>query len=185
VTYTIGFYIGQDSIDGKFHEIKVEVKRKGVTVRYPKGYFAFEDAPATKDENRSNLLTALHSPIESSAIPVQVRIDRVEKPLPHCLPIFGSIDIRNLQLMQNGGVRKGVVDVVTIEQDESGKVVAQSGSAVSLHFGDKQYAAYAKSGFSFHQYVQPKANVTTLRIVVEDRSTAEVGTLIIPLSQLK
>jgi VWFA-related protein len=32
-TYTLGFYIDRPSIDGKFHELKVEVKRKGVKGR--------------------------------------------------------------------------------------------------------------------------------------------------------
>ena len=131
-TYTLGFYIGNESIDGKFHEIKLEVKRKGVILHYPKGYFAFQDLSVTKEENRSNLLAALRSPIESSAIPVQVRIDRVEKPLPHCLSIFGSIDIHSVQVPQTGGVRKVALDVVTIEQDQSGKVVAQSGSTIDV-----------------------------------------------------
>jgi len=185
VTYALGFYIGSDSIDGKFHEIKLEVKRKNVTLHYPKGYFAFQDLPVTKEENRSNLLTSLQSPIESSAIPVHVKIDRVEKPLPHCLSIFGSIDIHNVQVLQDGGVRKVALDVVTIEQDRSGKVVAQSGSTINLQVTDKRYTDYVKSGFPFHQYVQPKADATTLRILVEDASTAEVGSLIIPLSQIK
>jgi hypothetical protein len=185
VTYTFGFYIDRASIDGKFHELKVEVKRKGLTVRYPKGYFAFEDAPATRDQKRNNLMAALRSPIESSAIPVQVSVDRVEQPLPHCLSVFGSIDIHNLRLAQNGAVRKGAVDVITIEQDESGKVLAQSGSTITLRFADKQYADYLKRGFPFHQYVQPKADTATLRILVEDPGTGEVGSLIIPLSQVK
>lgn len=184
VTYTLGFYIDRDSIDGKFHELKVEVKRKGVTLRYPKGYFAFEDAPATKDESRSNLLAAVRSPIESSAIPVQVRVERVEKPLPHCLSIFGSIDIHNLRLAENGGVRTGTVDVTTVEQDQTGKVLAQSASAIHLRFAEKPYAACLKSGFPFHQYVQPKPGTVTVRILVQDSSSAQVGSLIIPLSQV-
>lgn len=170
-TYMLGVNIGNESIDGKFHEIKLEVKRKGVILHYPKGYFAFQDMPVTKEKNRSSLLAALHSPVESSAIPLQVKIERVEKPLPHCLSIYGSIDIHNVQVVQNGSVRKVALDVVTIEQDQSGKVVAQSGSTIS--------------NSHFHQYVQPKDNATTLRILVEDPSTAEVGSLVIPLSQIK
>lgn len=185
VTYTLGFYIDRASIDGKFHELKVEVKRKGVKVHYPKAYLALEDAPATKDQDRNSFLAALRSPIESSAIPVQVRVERVENPLPHCLSISGSIDIYNREVIQNGGARKIAFDVVTIEQDQSGKVVAQSASPINLQVTDKRYADYVKSGVPFHQYVQPKANATTLRILVEDPSTAKVGSLIIPLSEIK
>lgn len=185
ITYTLGFYIDRASIDGKFHELKVEVKRKGLALRYPKGYFAFEDAPATRNETEINLMTAIRSPIESSAIAVQVRLDRVERPLPHCLSISGSIDIHGLRLAQSGVVRSGAVGVVTVEQDESGKVIAQSASKISLRFRDKQYADYLKAGFPFHQYVQPKPGAVTLRILVQDANSAEVGSLIIPLSHLE
>jgi VWFA-related protein len=184
VTYTLGFYLDPGSVDGKFHELKVQIRRSGLNVHYPKAYLALEDTPATKDQSRNSLLTAVRSPIESSEIPVQVRIERVEKPLPHCLSIFGSIDIHN-KVLQNGGARKVALDVVTIEQDQSGKVVAQSESTINLQFTDKRYTDYVNSGFPFHQYVQPKADATTLRILVEDPSTAVVGSLIIPLSQIK
>lgn len=185
VTYTIGFYIGQESIDGKFHPLKIEVKRRGVTLRYPRGYFAFEDTPTSRDRNRQNLLAAVKSPIESSTIPVHVRIERVEKPLQHCLSIFGSIDIGKLQFAQNDGIRKGAASVVTIEQDQTGKVVAQSATTISFRLSDKKYAEYLNIGFPFHQFVQPKRDASTVRILVVDTSTAEVGSLIIPLSDVK
>jgi VWFA-related protein len=185
VTYTLGFYIDQASIDGKFHELKVRVRRQGLTVRYPKAYLALEDTPTTKDQNRNSLATAVQSPIESSAIPLLVRVDRVDKPSPQSLSVFGSINIRKLRLAQEGGVRKGALDVVTIEQDESGKILAQSGSALQLNFSEKQYDDYLKSGFRFHKYLQPKTGATTLRILVQDPNTSEVGSLIIPLSELK
>ncbi|HTS11267.1 MAG TPA: VWA domain-containing protein [Candidatus Limnocylindrales bacterium] len=185
LTYTLGFYIEQDSLDGKFHQLKIEVKRAGVTLRYPRGYFAFADTPATQDQNRSNVLAAVRSPIESSRIPVQVRIDRVEKPLAHCLSIFGSIEIDKLQLAENAGIRKGAANVITIEQDETGKVLAQSASMIRFRLSGKEYAEYLTKGFPFHQFVQPRAGATTLRILVEDTTTAEVGSLIIPLSQIQ
>jgi len=48
-----------------------------------------------------------------------------------------------------------------------------------------QYDALLKSGLLFHEYVQLKPDATTLRILVEDPSTAALGSLIIPLSQIK
>src|SRR5580693_7143100 len=79
VTYTLGFYMDPHSADGKFHELKVQVKRTGLTVRYPKEYFAYEDAPPTKDQNWKSVVTATHSPIESSVIPLQAKVDRISQ----------------------------------------------------------------------------------------------------------
>jgi len=183
VTYTLGFYINGNALDGKFHEVKVEVKRKGLTIHYPKGYFAFADTEATKNEDQFRLVSAVLSPIESSSILLKATVERVNQP-PHSLKVLCSIDAHNLRLVQSGGLRKGSVEVYIVEQDQTGKVVLQSGKTFTLQFPEKQYDALLKSGILFHEFVPPHAGVTTLRVLVEDPSTTELGSVIIPLSQV-
>lgn len=184
VTYTLGFYIDPHSADGKFHELKVQVKREGLTIRYPKGYLADEDVPATKDQNWKTVVTALQSPIESSVIPLQANMERVNQPLPNSLRVLCSIDIHNLRLVQTGDSRKGTVSVYIIQQDGAGKVLSRWTKTYDLRLSEKQYAALLKSGMPFSQDVQPKSGVTTLRVLAQDPATAEIGSLIIPLSQV-
>ncbi len=183
VTYTLGFYINGDSLDGKLHELKVETKRKSLTIRYPKGYFAFPDTEATKSEDQFRLVAAVQSPVEASSIPLTATVDRVDQP-PHSLKVLCTIDAHNLRLVQSGGLRRGSVEVYIVEQDQTGKVVLQSGKTFNLEFPEKQYDALLKSGILFHEFVQPHAGVTTLRVLVEDPSTTELGSVIIPLSQV-
>lgn len=184
VTYTLGFYINRDALDGKFHEIKVEVRGQGLIVRYPKGYFAFPDTAPTKNEEEQMAETALQSPIESSMISLHATLDRVNQPQPNSLSLSCSIDIRNLRLVQSGDLRKGAVIVYVFEQDPTGRVLYQWGKGYSLQINDGQYATLLKSGMMFHQYLHPKPAVTTLRVLVEDASTSQLGSLIIPLSQV-
>ncbi|HUJ31005.1 MAG TPA: VWA domain-containing protein [Candidatus Acidoferrum sp.] len=184
VTYTLGFYINRDSLDGKFHEIKVEVRGKGLSVRYPKGYFALSDTAPTKDEDQRRLITAVQSPIESSSIPLLATVERVEQP-PHWFKVACTIDAHDLSLVESGGLRKGAVKVYILEQDEGGKVLLQSGKTFALQFPENQYDALLKSGILLHELVQAEAKATTLRILVEDPATTEVGSLIIPLSEVK
>jgi VWFA-related protein len=185
VTYTLGFYLDSGSIDGKFHKLSVRLKPKGLTIRYPKGYFAFEDAPLTKDQNRSRVVMALQSPIESSTIPLQVTVNRVSEPVPDTLSLVGSVDIRAIQLAQNGSGRKGAVSVYFFEQDQTGKVIRESTNTIPLQLTEQQYEAFLRSGMHFTKHLEPKAGITTLRILVEDPATGDVGSLIIPLSEVK
>jgi VWFA-related protein len=184
VTYTLGFYLSSAALDGKFHELKVEVKRPGLTLRYPKGYFAYPDTPPTKNDDQMRLATALQSPLQSSVIPLQATLSHVDQPQPNSLSLSCSIDIRNLQLVQNGNLRKGSVIVYVVEQDRTGKVVQTWDKGYNFQINDTQYAALLKSGMMFHQNVHPHAGATTLRVLVEDPSTSQVGSLIIPLSQI-
>jgi len=41
ITYTLGFSPADDSLDARFHKLQVKVARKGVDVRFRKGYYAF------------------------------------------------------------------------------------------------------------------------------------------------
>jgi VWFA-related protein len=185
VNYTLGFYIDPNSADGEFHELKVQVRRDGLTIRYPKGYLASKDSSPTKDQNWKTVLTAVESPIESSIIPLQAKVDRVNQPLSNSLRLLCSIDIHNLRLLQTGDLHKGAVSVYVIQQDGLGKVLSQWTKTYDLQLSEKQYAALLKSGMPFSQDVQPKAGVTTLRVLVEDPATSDIGSLIIPLSRLK
>ena len=185
VTYTLGFYVDSRSLDGKFHELKVQVKRPGLTVRYPKGYFAAKDEPATENDKRNNFLTAIRSPLDSSVIPLEVRISRVEKPMANSLEVQGVIGLKNLQVVQDAGARVGTADLYMIEQDAAGNVVHQGSTHLRLKLTEQQYQSYLQTGFVFREFVRPRPETTVLRVVVQDPATSEVGSVIVPLTQVK
>ena len=78
----LGYNSTQAPTDGKFHEIKVRVKRKGVDVRARKGYWAYttEDvARATappKPDAPSAVTAALDSIAGTRARPAGALLDR-------------------------------------------------------------------------------------------------------------
>jgi hypothetical protein len=185
VTYTLGFYISPDSLDGKFHELKVQVHRPGLNLRYPRGYFALKDVPATKNERHDNLVVAIKSPLGSSAIPLAVKVDRLDQPTGNSLSLSGSIELHDLRLAQVGNLHVAELDVTVLEQDQTGKVLHESTNRLNLRFTEEKYAAVLKSGINFRKSLQPQAAATTLRVLVQDPITAAIGSVIIPLSRVK
>lgn len=184
VTYTLGFYIDASALDGKFHEIRVQSKRKDVTMRYPKGYFAYHETGGSQDQNLKTLVTAVQSPIESSLIPIQATLERVNQPEANSLSMLCSIDVNSLRWTQTDNLRKGTVAVYVIEQDPAGKVLQQWEKKFDVQFTDSQYSALLKSGMTFRQIVHLHAGATTLRVLIEDPGTSQIGSLIIPLAQV-
>jgi VWFA-related protein len=183
VTYTIGFYVDPSSLDGKFHELRVQVRQPGLTVRYPKGYFAFKDAPATKDQRQENFLAAIRSPLDSAAIPLLVRAVRIDQPAD-TVQIAGSIGLKNLQMTQQNGIRTGTADIYLIEQGAAGKVLRQSSTRVHLKLTEQQYQVYLKSGIVFRDQLQLDKAAAVLRVIVQDPATSELGSVIIPLARI-
>lgn len=182
VTYTLGFYIGSDSLDGKFHEIKVEVNRKGLAVRYPKGYFAFPDTPPTTNDDERAVVNAMESPIESSMIRLNADVNKASH--PNSFNLVCSIDIHGIRLAQSGRQRKGAVTVYVIGQNAAGKALHHWSKTYNLQFTDAQYESLSKTGIPFWQAIELSPQITTLRVLVQDPSTSKLGSLIIPLAQV-
>jgi VWFA-related protein len=184
VTYTLGFYLDDASLDGKFHELKVEVRRKDLSLRYPRGYFAFPDTALTKSDAEQMLATAVRSPIESSMIPVRATLDRVNQPRPNTLSLACWIDAHNIRFVQNGNLHRGTMSVYVLGQNAAGEFLHHWDKNYDLHFTDSQYAELLNRGLQFHQEMQLRPEVTTLRLLVQDSATGAIGSLIIPLSQV-
>ena len=185
VTYTLGFYPEANSLNGKFHDLKVGVRRGGVDVRYRKGYFAFKETRASERQSLSNLLTAFGSPLESATIGLQAMVERVNRPKLNSMRIQWTVDIHNLQLSREADLRTGAINVFFIQQDGTGRELNRVQEAFDIRLTKDYYEAYLKSGMTFHNDVQWKDGAVTLRMVLADRSSAALGSLIVPLSQVK
>ena len=183
VTYTLGFYLDGTSLDGKFHELKVEVRRK-LSLRYPRGYFALPDKALTKSDAQQMLATAVQSPLESSMIPVRATLERVNQPHPNTLSLACWIDAHNIRFAQSGNVRQGTMTVYVLGQNAAGEFLHHWDKTYDLRFTDNQFAELLNRGLQFHQDVQLRPDVTTLRVLVQDPATGTIGSLIIPLAQV-
>jgi hypothetical protein len=75
--------------------------------------------------------------------------------------------------------------VIVVRPPKLKQVPAEVQFEIGFHLTHREYADYLKTGFPFHQFVQPNPGVSTLRILVEDTSAAEVGSVIISLSEVK
>ncbi len=184
VTYTLGFYLDLHSLDGKFHKLVVQIKRPGLTATYPKGYFAFKDEPSTENEDRNRFLAAIRSPLNSSAIPLEVEIDRTGNSTTRSLQILGTVGMKGIVLPKDGEMRRGKLDVYTLEQDAAGNVLQQTNLRLNLNLTEQQYQAYLQSGIFFRKSLEPKQKTTVLRVLAQFVGTPQVGSVIIPLGNL-
>jgi VWFA-related protein len=182
--YTIGFYVDEASVDGKFHAVQLKVDRPDVDLQYPRGYFATKGRQSLGDQGRGTLLAALRSPFDATAIPLDVTIARVEQPKPHMLEVSGSVGIQDVPMTQSGSLRTTNLDVYTIEQDAAGKVLHQVTTRMTLSLTADQYKEYLRSGVKFHDYVQPPKGTSVVRVLVRDPASQKVGSVVIPLERV-
>lgn len=185
VTYTLGFYVDAKAADGKFHELKVEVKEKGLTVLYPTGYFAYREEPPKPDVVRSNIITAVRSPIDSSAIPLTASFERTTQAGSSALKMHGRLELSKIVLAQAGPSREGAVDVDVVEQDAAGKVLGHSADRLLLKFTPDGYTKALEKGVTFEKTLPVYPSAVTLRVIVQDASIGAVGSLVVPVAKIQ
>jgi VWFA-related protein len=73
--YLLGYNSSQAPMDGKFHSIKVSVKRRGVDVRARKGYWAYttDDVARAEAPRKSDVATPVMTALSDLATPMRDR----------------------------------------------------------------------------------------------------------------
>jgi VWFA-related protein len=175
-TYTLGFYVDASSLDGKFHELKVRARRAALDVRTQKGYFALNSAAAENDVS-----SAITSPLESSAIRILARVEWTE----NALSVSGSIDLHDLRLERNRDSRNGAIEIELVQQDATGASLERRRQDLHLQLTPEEYETYLKTGIFFRAVLKPRDGLKTLRVVVTESSHSSVGSIIIPISEIK
>jgi hypothetical protein len=97
---------------------------------------------------------------------------------------LGTVGIGGIVLPKDGDVRKGSLDVYTLEQDAAGNVLQQTNNRLNLKLTEHQYLTYLQSGIFFRKSVQPSKSTAVLRVLVQFDGSPEVGSVIIPLANL-
>ena len=185
ITYTLGFYVEANALDDKLHELKVQVvHRPDANVRYPRAYFASKADPKAESENRTRQV-AIQSPLESSTIAVRAKLQRSGAPAPESLEVAATVDIHEVQFAKDGGVLKGSFDIYCLQQDVTGKVIDGLDNRINLSLTDQQYEAELNSGVEWNKAIALRPEAKTVRVLVQDRATSKIGSLIVPVAEIK
>lgn len=86
---------------------------------------------------------------------------------------------------QEGSHLIGSLDFYVLQQDLGGKVIDTSESRINLHLSTAEYAADLRTGVPCSASVELRAETRTLRLLVQDRVSSRIGTLIVPVSEIK
>jgi VWFA-related protein len=175
-SYTLGFYPPEDALDGKFHEIRVQVRQRGLTLRHRRGYVAAAEARDAGAE----LDSILASPFQSASVKCSVRVDPAKEPAPDSLRFLIGIDLATLDLATKDGRRAGALDLVLVEQTGAGVPVNTTRETVSLDLTPAQYDQYLKDGLVLVKNLTPAAATWQVRILLQDRASGRVGSVFVP-----
>ncbi len=184
VTYTLGFYPVDESFDGKFHKIEVQtVERKGVHLRYRKGFFDLPELPQDAQARKAELDDAAWSPLDARGIGIAARIVP-STTKPGSLEVVLVIDSTQVSMEKQADRWVGSLDVLFIQRDDNGNQYDGIGDTINLRLAADNYAKFVNQGFIYNKIIGRSDRAKLLRIVVRDSASGAIGSITVPLAKI-
>lgn len=180
MTYTLGFYPGS-AADNKFHTLKVQVRRKDVTVRYRQGYLAVAEGPAKTDPTLI-LQGLVASPLDATDLGITAKLE-ASAVKGAAWTVKSIIDSHDLALENRAGRWVGQLQVVYSVQDEAGKELQGVRDEVALQLKPAVWKEIQVDGLALQKQFTPPANAATIRIAAYDPGSGRSGSVSVPLNR--
>ena len=186
--YTLGFYPADPELDGKFRRIDVKVARKGLKLRYRRGYFASGPGPGQPDGKSEKqiddeILTALADPLPDTAVTFRAYVP-VPKPAARAqVEIQFLVDTQSILFQPlAGGGQESELEFVVAALTPEGKTIGIQGKTVNARLKPEEYALMRQGGLPFRMQVELEPGNYQLRLAVRDNRSGWIGTLDLPLA---
>ena len=181
VTYNIGYYPADIEWDGRYREIKVQVKKPGLHVRHRHGYFAFAEKDLTPKQKETLLREAVSSPLDSTDLGLIARIDITDPAKPNLARIIVNAEARKVQFDTTGDRQNATIDLMflTSVQGQSPKGTTDT---MTLALTKDNYAKIMKEGITSMKTIELPADAYQLRIVARDQKSGAIGSVTLPLN---
>jgi hypothetical protein len=178
-SYTLGFYMSEKP-DDRWHKLKVQVKRSGLSVRHREGYLADSHAAQPVAWTEETWRTAFSNPLGSSAIPLTANC---KKTAFDDLSVTVLVDTGALQFLPDGENLQANLEILIGDLTAEGSTHT-SRSAVTSTVPATQLEAARQQPTSIDMIWKPADDATALRVIVRDVNSGRYGSLDVPLSKV-
>jgi VWFA-related protein len=182
VTYKLAYAPQGITWNGRYRRIKVEVGVPGAKVRAREGYFA-TPLPNANERVRSAILggTAM-SPLEATAIELTTRVMATDVSTRK-IAVVTLMDLHQIFFKSEDGKRIAKIDAALAQVDDRNAIVGVESQSMSLELAPEVYQRLLAQGGTYSKEVTVDPKAVSLRIVIRDAATGNIGSVNIPLEK--
>ena len=182
--YTLGFFPSSGDLDGSYHPITLKVEESGVEVRARKGFIAFKDAPPEGQIEAATLETVA-STLDSTAIPLFLRVDDSDKPERGSLKLTIQVDPTSITLHPDSRGYTGALEVDIAQRSANDNSYTSTSETFNLVIPAATLPKVIQDSLLLTVYAAPQKGSTELRLVVLDKPSGTMGSIHLPLVMRK
>lgn len=177
----IGFYPNHGQWDGKFRELKVKLNRSGAHLRYRQGYYASPRGSDSEEAVKFELQQAAVSPLETTSLGIVVNGTITAPASARTLRLQVGLDPKQFLLKESSGRQQGALDMMFVQRDSAGNVLAADKQHFDINFPQKQYEYLTHSGMILQRNLTVLPQSEEIRVVVRDLGSGSAGSVSIPV----
>jgi len=212
--YTLSYTPSNQKMDGGERKIEVKVSGGKYDLSYRRGYFAIDqDLPGSAQEMRNQAVRNLAAHNPGSVDPLlpfmdlgmpqtqQILYKVLIQPIPAAqdaatgtaekaalsrYSIDFAINRDDLRLRPEAdGTHQGVLNEALVVYDRYGTVVSRKDHIIALNIKPGVYTLFQQTGVQLHDSIEVPKGQYWLRAGIYDQTSHKVGTMEVPLSQVK
>jgi hypothetical protein len=165
--YMLSYQSSNTNYDGKYRQIRVEVRQPGLTVRARTGYYAIPNGFELLSPEEFQIFQAARS--ADSAPPLFVRAGNFrEAANRYRVPVVLEIPARSVRFEQAGKVSTARLQVIGLLRDADRHPVARFGGRVQYNASEAEQKALQSGNISLLNTVESAPGAYTMEIVVKD-----------------
>lgn len=176
--YVISYASPDQTASGEYHNIRVEVDRPGLELRYRRGYFAPREQLSLEDLKNEDFQLALEAPGDFDQIPLRLAYESSRLGSNrYRLSVLTSVNIGGIRFWDDGKRRRNLVHLVVALYDQNEKHVKGSEKRVELNLSDASYHSMLRRGFTAKTDMEVPAGRYTVKAVVRESNQSKMGSL--------
>ncbi len=184
-SYLIAFSPQNLKFDGRFHNIKVNVRgSQKLAVQARKGYYAPKKAVGEAEQAKQQIQDEVFSQEELHDLPVEMHTQFFKTGDDEAkLSVVVRLDVRHLHYRKEDGRNNGNLTVVSALFDRNGNFVKGTQKIVQMHWKDETLDSKLASGVTLKNSFDVRPGSYLVRLVVRDdegQLAAQNGAVEIP-----
>jgi hypothetical protein len=181
VSYSIGFYPVSLQGDGRFHELRVRVRRPAMTVSSRRGYYDWAEPPQDEESRKDAVRAVVASPLDASGIGLSARLAPGKKKNTRQAEVRIDAAGLGLTFTRQGDLSTARLDVVLVPMDGKGELYPATFDPFTVSLRPEEYQRVRQNGLWFRREFGADRKATVVRVVVRDCATGAVGSVTLPL----
>jgi VWFA-related protein len=183
--YLLGFLPADTKRDGRFHSLKVQVARPGVTLRARKGYYAADDKAEKKkrvlpdSELDPRVRDGLVSPFVAAGIPLRLASFIVDGGASGTTLVMlaAELDLGPVRFTPKAGRQIGALETYVVVTPRAGGENVRQEKRMDLALPADVHARLVREGLPLLRNFDLKPGVYQARLLVRDEQGGALGTV--------